>query len=319
MERPRAQPATEEPPVPAVFSDPWVAAWTGGGSSTSGGTTAGPAMPKRFSILRWMLIAGVLALGIGSDEAPLPRVPPAPVPAVAAGPRIGVPTTVAPTSPPTAPSPAPAPSPPPSDLSVAPPYVVATTSAPVAVHRVPDGTSSSRVLDPATEVGGQLVFLVKEEAPDWLEVYLPLRPNGSTGWVRSGDVELYEHDYRIELSLSERRLVLFEGSAVVLDEPIGVGGDETPTPGGIYYLKELLRPPDPAGFYGPYAYGLSGFSNVLTDFAGGEGVIGLHGTNDPSSVGRNVSNGCIRMANTTITRLVEQVGLPLGTPVVVKA
>lgn len=313
MERPRAQPATEKPPLPAMLSDPWVAAWTGGGSSTSGGTTAGPAMPKRFSVLRWMLIAGVLALGIGSDEVRIPPVPPPPIPAAAAGPGAEAPTTVAPASP------APAPSPPASDLSVAPPYVVATTSAPVAVHQVPEGTSRSRVLDPAAEVGGQLVFLVKEETPDWLEVYLPLRPNGSTGWLRSGDVELYEHDYRIELSLSQRRLVLFEGSAVVMDEPIGVGGDETPTPGGIYYLKELLRPPDPAGFYGPYAYGLSGFSNVLTDFAGGEGVIGLHGTNDPSSVGRNVSNGCIRMANITITRLVEQVGLPLGTPVVVKA
>ena len=132
-------------------------------------------------------------------------------------------------------------------------------------------------------------------------------------------MELYQHDYRIELSLTQRRLVLFEGPSVVMDEPIGVGANQTPTPGGIYYLKELLRPPDPGGFYGPYAYGLSGFSNVLTEFAGGEGVIGLHGTNDPSSVGRSVSNGCIRLTNATITRLVEEVGLPLGTPVVVRA
>ncbi|HEV2767697.1 MAG TPA: L,D-transpeptidase [Acidimicrobiales bacterium] len=313
----------------AMLSDPWVAAWTGGGSSIPGAATAeppGPAVRKRFSILRWILIAGVLALGIGSDEARPPMVPTPSVPAAAVAEPA---TTAAPlratTDAPPAPSKAeatltpPPPAPPAADLSVAPPYVVATTSAPVAVHQVPEGASASRVLDPAAEVGGQLVFLVKQETPDWLEVYLPLRPNGSTGWLRSGEVELYEHDYRIELSLSERRLVLFEGAAVVMEEPIGVGGDQTPTPGGIYYLKELLRPPDPAGFYGPYAYGLSGFSNVLTDFAGGEGVIGLHGTNDPSSVGRNVSNGCIRMANTTITRLVEQIGLPLGTPVVVKA
>lgn len=301
-----------------MLSDPWVAAWAGGGSSTSGGTTAGPAVPKQFSILRWMLIAGVLALGIGSDEARLPSASKPSAPSAVAGSATGAPTTAAP-APPAPAAPAPAAPAPASDLSAAPPYVVATSSAPVTVHELPDGASRSRVLDPATEVAGQLVFLVKQEAPDWLEVYLPLRPNGSTGWLRSADVDLYEHDYRIELSLSQRRLVLFEGAAVVMDEPIGVGGDQTPTPGGVYYLKELLRPPDPAGFYGPYAYGLSGFSNVLTDFAGGEGVIGLHGTNDPSSVGRNVSNGCIRMANTTITRLVEQVGLPLGTPVVVKA
>lgn len=65
--------------------------------------------------------------------------------------------------------------------------------------------------------------------------------------------------------------------------------------------------------YGPYAYGLSGFSNVLTEFNGGYGVIGIHGTNDPSSIGRDVNQGCIRMSNTGITTLAAI--LPLGTPV----
>ena len=44
---------------------------------------------------------------------------------------------------------------------------------------------------------------------------------------------------------------------------IGLGTSDTPTPGGVYYLKELLRPPDPHGFYGPYAFGTSAFSNTL--------------------------------------------------------
>lgn len=64
-------------------------------------------------------------------------------------------------------------------------------------------------------------------------------------------------------------------------------------------------------------YGLSGFSNVLTEFNGGDGVIGIHGTNDPSSIGRDVSHGCIRMSNTGITTLAAT--LPLGTPVEVSA
>lgn len=69
--------------------------------------------------------------------------------------------------------------------------------------------------------------------------------------------------------------------------------------------------------YGPYAYGLSGFSNVLTEFNGGDGVIGIHGTNDPSSIGRDVSHRCIRMSNTGITTLAAI--LPLGTPVEISA
>jgi lipoprotein-anchoring transpeptidase ErfK/SrfK len=78
----------------------------------------------------------------------------------------------------------------------------------------------------------------------------------------------------------------------------------------------LLQPPDPNGVYGAFAYGLSGFSNVLTSFAGGEGVVGIHGTNDPSSIGKDVSAGCIRMSNEGIKKLAAR--LPLGVPVEIK-
>lgn len=95
--------------------------------------------------------------------------------------------------------------------------------------------------------------------------------------------------------------------------PAGIGTSDTPTPGGTFYLKELLAPTNPDGAYGPYAYGLSGFSTTLQSFAGGEAVIGLHGTNSPSSIGHDVSFGCIRMRNADITALARL--LPLGTPV----
>ena len=106
---------------------------------------------------------------------------------------------------------------------------------------------------------------------------------------------------------------MYQGGTIVDVEPVGLGTRDTPTPGGSYYTKELLRPPNPNGPYGPFAYGLSGFSNVLTDFAGGDGVIGIHGTNDPSLLGHDVSHGCIRMSNAGITNLVSV--LPLGVPV----
>ncbi len=78
-----------------------------------------------------------------------------------------------------------------------------------------------------------------------------------------------------------------------------------------------LRSPAPCT--APYAYGLSGFSNVLESFNGGNGVIGIHGNNDPSSIGGDVSSGCIRLHNDVITRMVEEIGVPLGTPVEVVA
>jgi lipoprotein-anchoring transpeptidase ErfK/SrfK len=104
-----------------------------------------------------------------------------------------------------------------------------------------------------------------------------------------------------------------KGDEVVVDAAIGVGTASTPTPGGKYYIKELLEPSDPGGAYGPYAYGLSGFSNVLEEFNGGDGVIGIHGTNEPEAIGTDVSHGCIRVDNDTITEMAGM--LPLGTPV----
>jgi lipoprotein-anchoring transpeptidase ErfK/SrfK len=95
---------------------------------------------------------------------------------------------------------------------------------------------------------------------------------------------------------------------------IGVGRAVTPTPTGTYFITELLKQPDPAGPYGPFAYGLSAYSGVLSHFGrGGNGQIGIHGTDEPQFVGTNVSHGCIRLRNPDILWLRQR--LPLGTPV----
>ena len=173
----------------------------------------------------------------------------------------------------------------------------------------PDGLS-----DPI-DSGAPLVLLVTGTQPGWLQVLLPVRPNGSRAWVREEDVTVEEDDWRIEVHLADHQLVVFNGPEVWMAEPIAVGREPTPTPGGTFYLIELLQPPDPDGAYGPYAYGLSGFSDDLTSFNGGDGRLGLHGTSDPGSLGLDVSAGCIRVSNEAITQLART--LPLGTPVVI--
>jgi hypothetical protein len=203
----------------------------------------------------------------------------------------------------------------------APEHLVAESRTPLLdVFAGPSGVSDRMTLDVADQTSGRLVFLVKEDrGGDRIEVHLPVRPNGTTGWVRRDEVDLSSHGFSVEVSLGAHRLVVRNGDEVVFDAPIGVGTEDTPTPGGVFYIKELLAPPSPNGPYGPYAYGLSGYSNVLDDFAGGDGVIGIHGTDDPSTIGRDVSHGCIRLRNSDIERLVHDVGLPLGTPVEIKA
>ncbi|WP_084104783.1 L,D-transpeptidase [Demequina sp. NBRC 110056] len=162
-----------------------------------------------------------------------------------------------------------------------------------------------------------LTFLVEEEddSGEWVNVHLPVRPNGSTGWVRAEDVTLGSTEMRVEIELDEFQLTVYEGDEAVLESAIGVGRSDRPTPGGVYYIRELLQPPDAGGVYGPYAYGLSGYSPVLDSFNGGDAVIGIHGTNEPDSIGTLASSGCIRLPNDVITELVTEVGIPLGTPV----
>jgi lipoprotein-anchoring transpeptidase ErfK/SrfK len=177
------------------------------------------------------------------------------------------------------------------------------------------GDVPATVLANPNENGAPLVFLLtgREADDEWLSVYLPVRPNGSTGFVRADQVTVARDDYRIEIALGAHHLTVTKLGEPVLESGIAVGTAETPTPGGVYYVKELLQPPDPNGAYGPYAYGLSGFSNQLDSFNGGDGVIGIHGTSDPSSIGRDVSHGCIRVPNDVVTQMAGMV--PLGTPV----
>lgn len=160
-----------------------------------------------------------------------------------------------------------------------------------------------------------LVFLVKQVTPQGVEVYLPIRPNGATGWVSPKDVTLYATDYAIDVYLAQHHMVVSQAGIQLADYPIATGRDGLPTPGGVYFLRELLQPPDPNGIYGPYAYGLSGYSPVLDSFAGGDAVVGIHGTNEPDTIGSDVSHGCIRVSNKDVTQMVKVWKLPLGTPV----
>lgn len=121
--------------------------------------------------------------------------------------------------------------------------------------------------------------------------------------------------HQVDIRLDDHRLEIRRGDELVLDTEIGYGSQDTPTPGGRYYLTELLQPPEPDGPYGPFTFGISGFSDVHLGFAGGEGVIGIHGTDEPSSIGDRVSEGCIRVDNEVITEMASF--LPLGTPVTI--
>ena len=148
----------------------------------------------------------------------------------------------------------------------------------------------------------------------WYRVQLPVRPNGSVGWVRASAIELQPVDLRIEVDVSRRELTLFRAGKRRLSATVAVGASATPTPIGRYYVNQRLVPTDTSGPYGPGALGISAFSPVLTGWAQG-GPVAIHGTNEPWSIGHAVSNGCIRLPNDTLLRLFKIV--PPGTQVII--
>ncbi|HVF73985.1 MAG TPA: L,D-transpeptidase [Acidimicrobiales bacterium] len=170
-----------------------------------------------------------------------------------------------------------------------------------------------RYLDHPDAFGLPVVFLVVGCDGEWLRVKVPLRPNGSTAWVRADDVRLTETRYRLDVSVSARRLTLRWGARVVLDAPVAVGKPRTPTPVGDFYVESSVKRDVPDPLYGVYALGLSGFSEVLHDFNGGEGRLGIHGTGRPDLIGRAVTAGCIRLRDDHAEEVSRRV--PLGTPV----
>ncbi|TJY41844.1 L,D-transpeptidase [Cohnella pontilimi] len=106
-------------------------------------------------------------------------------------------------------------------------------------------------------------------------------------------------NYRIDVNLSARKLRLYDGDTLVRTYPVGIGTIATATPSGQLHIVNKV--PNPGGPFGAYWLGLS------------KPHYGIHGTNDPSSIGKRVSHGCIRMHNRDVTELAKRV--PVGTKV----
>jgi lipoprotein-anchoring transpeptidase ErfK/SrfK len=184
---------------------------------------------------------------------------------------------------------------------------------PVAVYRSPHGGRPEQRFPVRDQFGVTQVFLVKRALPGWLQVYLPVRPNDSTGWIRAPSVEVTNDPYRVEIDLAAHRLTTLLDGKALMHTTVGVGKPATPTPRGLFYVVENLKMVPATGPYGTYAFGLSAHSNVLKTFGTGDAQVAIHGTDEPASLGQNWSNGCVHLSDAVADWLARR--LPLGTPV----
>lgn len=194
----------------------------------------------------------------------------------------------------------------------------ANPAANLKVRRSPRSDAATIIrLHPRTEDGYSEVYLLLRRWIDpngkaWIQVRVPMRPNGRTGWVPATGLGPMR-TVSTQLVIDRRRLraTLYRAGRRIWRSPVGIGKPSTPTPAGRFWIRERIRVSTSTGLYGPWAFGTSGYS-VLSDWPGG-GVVGIHGTNEPGLIPGRPSHGCVRVPNSAITRLARL--MPIGTPV----
>lgn len=114
---------------------------------------------------------------------------------------------------------------------------------------------------------------------------------------------------QILVRLNQRRLYLIQDGRIIRSYPIGIGRMLTQTPTGTYRIINKVPYPYsyPGGPITPYGTFWMGLSRR---------GYGIHGTNNPASIGGRVSKGCIRMYNRDVEDLARRVSI--GTQVTIR-
>jgi lipoprotein-anchoring transpeptidase ErfK/SrfK len=163
----------------------------------------------------------------------------------------------------------------------------------------------------------QVMFAVRvatgSDGQPWYRVSIPMRPNGTYGWIPAKTVSLSPMHSQIVVDLQTRSIDLYRFGKHKWHGKVAIGAPGRETPVGHYFVAARFVPyHDP--FLGVFAVETSAYSK-LTEWPGG-GVVGIHGTDEPQLLGQAVSHGCVRVANVTARHL--KTLAPLGTPILIK-
>jgi lipoprotein-anchoring transpeptidase ErfK/SrfK len=154
---------------------------------------------------------------------------------------------------------------------------------------------------------------------EWVHLLLPIRPDGTTGWVPRSHVVLTTTRYWITVDKGARTVTIYDRGRQVRRFLAVIGKPATPTPDGLAAIWERDPQPDPQGFLGPWAMPLTVLSNVLFNFGGGPGRIAIHGRGGASlenPLGSAASHGCVRIDDDEIEWMAAHI--QPGTPVDIK-
>lgn len=161
-----------------------------------------------------------------------------------------------------------------------------------------------------------ILAMATAQHEQWLEVLLPGRPNGHSGWIRKRATSITTTDWKVVVHLTSRTMAIERANSVVRIVAVVIGAPTTPTPLGEFFVEEVLLL-DHSAVGAPFAFALSARSNVFQEFAGGPGQVAIHGLENIGGIpGTAASHGCVRVDRATLDWMVTR--LAPGTPVTIE-
>jgi lipoprotein-anchoring transpeptidase ErfK/SrfK len=168
-----------------------------------------------------------------------------------------------------------------------------------------------------TEFGSPEAMWVVRRSGRWLGVVSPVAGNGRVGWIPAASASLSRVNWKLQVSLSARRLTVLHAGHPVAHFTIAIGAPSAPTPTGRFAVTDRLRTGDPAGPYGCCILALSAQApHAIQGWSGGN-RIAIHSTPETSSIGLPVSHGCLRLTLAQGRWLLDHI--PLGTPTLISS
>jgi lipoprotein-anchoring transpeptidase ErfK/SrfK len=134
------------------------------------------------------------------------------------------------------------------------------------------------------------------------------------GWIDLRGLRLFRTGIRVDAILSRHLVVVRRRGRVLFRVRAATGAPGSPTPTGRYFVTDRV-PFRRGSAYGTFAFGISGIQPLLPSGWSGGDQLAIHGTNQPWSIGKSVSAGCLRVSQRALKRLKPL--LLLGTPVVI--
>ncbi len=148
----------------------------------------------------------------------------------------------------------------------------------------------------------------------WGRVAIPYSWPRRDGWIPLGGLSRSRTHVQVEVDLSRHWLTATKFHKILFGARGATGTASSPTPPGHYFVTDRI-PFAAGGPLGSFAFGISGIQPRLPAGWSGGNQLAIHGTSDPSSIGRSASAGCIRVSERTLHRLMPL--LRLGTPIVI--